>query len=100
MQHILEASGVLKLRAASVTEADELTALCLRAKAVWGYDNEFMEACRAELTVTPERIGKSSFQVAEIDSNVVGFTQLSCMGGGVAELNSSAVKNPEATDIS
>jgi hypothetical protein len=35
---------------------DELPALgdlCLRSKAVWGYDETFMAACRAELSFEP-----------------------------------------------
>ncbi len=46
-------------------EASALTDLAMRAKASWGYDAEFMEACRAELTVTPQTLRESRFWVAE-----------------------------------
>ena len=35
---------MLALRAARPDEAELLTDLCLRAKAVWGYDDAFMRA--------------------------------------------------------
>ena len=44
---------MLHLRPARPDEADLLTELCLRSKAVWGYDDAFMRACRAELTLSP-----------------------------------------------
>jgi GNAT superfamily N-acetyltransferase len=54
-----------------------LTELCLRSKALWGYDNEFMQACRGELTLTASMMRSSScFQVAEIDGHVIGVAQV------------------------
>ena len=44
------------IRSARVQEAKEISALAMRSKAYWGYSKEFMEACREELTVTPEHI--------------------------------------------
>ncbi len=44
------------IRAARPGEADALSALCLRSKAHWGYDDDFLERCRAELTVEPKAI--------------------------------------------
>lgn len=41
------------IRPARDTELDALTALVLRSKAHWGYSDEFMRACAAELTVSP-----------------------------------------------
>ncbi len=40
------------IREARVEEASALTELALRSKAHWGYSEEFMAACRAELTVS------------------------------------------------
>ncbi len=34
------------IRAARPGEADALSALCLRSKAHWGYDDDFLERCR------------------------------------------------------
>ena len=71
---------MLTLRAPGRDEAVALTELCLRSKAVWGYDEHFMEACRAELTVTPERMNSPYFQVAESDGCVVGVAQITLRG--------------------
>jgi GNAT superfamily N-acetyltransferase len=44
------------IRAARPEEADELGALAFRSKAYWGYDAEFMEACREELKVPADQV--------------------------------------------
>jgi GNAT superfamily N-acetyltransferase len=67
---------MLTLRTPGPDEAAALTELCLRSKAVWGYDEGFMEACRDELTVTPEMLNSSYLQVAESDGCVVGVAQV------------------------
>ncbi len=41
-----------ELRRPSVRDLADLTALCLRSKAYWGYDAEFMAACVPVLTLT------------------------------------------------
>ncbi|MFE7192164.1 GNAT family N-acetyltransferase [Kitasatospora sp. NPDC057541] len=64
------------IRPARPSEAAALSALALRSKAHWGYDDEFIEACRAELTLDPERIGPDRTAVAEDDGRVLGFVTL------------------------
>jgi GNAT superfamily N-acetyltransferase len=63
----------VQLRHALPNEADALTELALRSKAHWGYDEAFMEACRAELTITPARIEAEEMVVAEVDGRLAGF---------------------------
>lgn len=65
----------IHIRGAKAEEADFLTALAMRSKAYWGYSREFMDACRAELTVSPERMGDGGvrYMVAELDARVVGY---------------------------
>jgi GNAT superfamily N-acetyltransferase len=41
------------VRVGRAAEADALSALCFRSKAHWGYDQAFMEQCRASLRVSP-----------------------------------------------
>ncbi len=53
------------IRRARPEEAQALTDLALRSKAVWGYDQAFLAACRTELTVTAEQIQHSSVFVYE-----------------------------------
>lgn len=71
---------MLILRSARADELDALTDLCLRSKAVWGYDRAFMEACRDELTLTQEDLRETKLQVAERDGAIVGVAQVSADG--------------------
>ncbi|MEU5717520.1 GNAT family N-acetyltransferase [Streptomyces sp. NPDC020403] len=57
-------------------EAAALTALALRSKAHWGYDEAFLAACRAELAVRPQDVQARRTAVAEQDGRVLGFTML------------------------
>lgn len=67
---------MIELRPARRDETTELTALCLRSKAVWGYDAAFMHACRDELTITADDLTSSFVEVAVIDGAVVGVAQV------------------------
>ena len=67
---------VIQLRDARQDEFPALSELCLRSKAVWGYDDAFMTACRAELTLHPEELRSTSLQLAVRDSTVIGLTQV------------------------
>ena len=64
------------IRPATPEEASPLTELALRAKAHWGYDAEFIEACRAELTLTADYIRTFTVKVAERDGKPIGFYSL------------------------
>jgi GNAT superfamily N-acetyltransferase len=61
------------IRPASTDEAELLSDLALRSKAHWGYSQEFLEACRPELTLTPDYISSSPVFVLEEEKSVVGF---------------------------
>lgn len=63
-----------------------MTDLCMRSKAVWGYDDEFMRACLAELTLTPSMMRTSCIRVAELDGYVVGVVRVT-VKGKLAELD-------------
>ncbi|MGA5200311.1 GNAT family N-acetyltransferase [Streptomyces variegatus] len=64
------------IRPARVTEAGILTDLALRSKAHWGYDAEFLEACRDELTVAANEVTRRRAMVADRDGRILGFTTL------------------------
>ncbi|MEV8554250.1 GNAT family N-acetyltransferase [Streptomyces glaucescens] len=64
------------IRPARATEADVLTDLALRSKAYWGYDAEFLEACRDELTVAAHEVARRRTMVADRDGHILGFTTL------------------------
>lgn len=64
---------MIVLRAARPAEAAELTELALRSKAHWGYGQEFLDACRAELTIRPEDVVARRITVAESEERLLGF---------------------------
>ena len=61
------------IRTATVHDLEALTALAFVSKAFWGYDDAFMAACRAELTVTRELLSSRTVRVAEDAGAIVGF---------------------------
>jgi GNAT superfamily N-acetyltransferase len=74
------------LRTPRYDEAALLTDLCLRSKAVWGYDEAFIEACRSELTLTVSNLRSSTLKVAEMGGRLVGVAQVT-VKGELAELD-------------
>jgi GNAT superfamily N-acetyltransferase len=76
---------MFRLRTPRCEEAAALTELCLRSKAVWGYDEDFMQACRRELTLTASIMRSSYLKVAEIEGHLVGVAQV-IVKGELAEL--------------
>jgi GNAT superfamily N-acetyltransferase len=73
------------VRKAVWEEADVLTDLALRAKAGWGYDAAFMEACREELTMTPARMAAWQVWLAELDGALAGMIALNLTNGAEVE---------------
>ncbi len=71
------------LRPARPDEAGPLSELALRSKGHWGYDAAFLEACRDELTLTPDDVVARPVTVAERDGRVAGF---SALAGGPPEV--------------
>lgn len=84
----------LIIRCPSVDELPGLSDLCLRSKAVWGYDEEFMNACRKELSLTPHELETTHVAVAEQDGRILGVAQIKVCAGD-AELLKLFVE-PEA----
>ncbi len=74
------------LRPARPEEAAALSALCLRSKAVWGYDAAFLQACRGELTLSAPEITAGGVLVAERDGRAAGVARLGVAPGGEAEI--------------
>lgn len=64
----------MTVREAGPEDAAAITDLAIRAKAHWGYDRRFMEACRAELTWSPEEVAQHDVLVWEQDGGLLGAT--------------------------
>ena len=77
----------LSIREARPDEAAALSELALRSKAHWGYDAAFLEACRADLTLTPREIAESASLVCEGAAGVLGFSRVVLMDERTAELD-------------
>lgn len=63
----------MHIRRATPEEAHILTGIAMRSKAFWGYDDAFIDACRNELTVTPEKINRNHVYLAMDGPDYVGF---------------------------
>jgi hypothetical protein len=64
------------LRRARPDEASMLSELALAAKEFWGYDQAFIESCRAELSFSPDDVARRHFVVADLGGMVAGFYSL------------------------
>lgn len=60
------------IRRARPDESAALSALALRSKGHWGYDEEFLEACRDELTYSPGDCAERVFVAAD-GADLIGF---------------------------
>lgn len=66
----------ITVRGARVGESDSLTALCVRSKAHWGYDDAFLRLSRASLTVGESDIVEGRVLVAERQGLVFGVARV------------------------
>lgn len=81
----------MQIRPARPEEAGALSNLAMRSKAHWGYSSEFMEACRDELTYTPEQIIAGGVWVLEDEGEVRGFYALTNISPNAIELEAMFV---------
>ena len=78
------------------SQAASLSDLAFRSKALWGYSDEFMNQCRAELTYSSDAIDKSICYVLEAGDQLVGFYMLESIDEYSCELEALFVE-PQAT---
>jgi N-acetylglutamate synthase-like GNAT family acetyltransferase len=65
------------IRPARIQEAPELSDLCVRSKAVWGYNETFMLLARPALAVSPEQIDAGDVWVAtDAQGSIAGLVAL------------------------
>ncbi|GAB6434220.1 MULTISPECIES: GNAT family N-acetyltransferase [Bacillus] len=63
----------MKIRKALLSEGNELSELTLHSKATWDYSEEFILACKEDLTITEEYISNNFVYVLENDNMKIGF---------------------------
>ncbi len=83
-----------KIREALRQEAKLLSRLALRSKGHWGYSQDFLDACRSELTVDASRLGTDDYQcvVALDGESIIGFYILERLSAGAYELQALFVE--------
>lgn len=79
-------TGQDSIRRARQDECALLTGLALRSKASWGYSDQFMADCVAELTISEADLNSHQFFVLESDGDVIGFCALQEGHDGAGEL--------------
>lgn len=67
----------VELRKAMAEDLRAASALCLRSKAHWGYDDAFMDACRPELTLTQRDLDDDHVVVSFDVARLTGVAQVS-----------------------
>jgi predicted N-acetyltransferase YhbS len=75
----------MRLRAPRLEELEALTDLCLRSKAVWGYQADMLERFRSELTLSAEDVRDDAIVVADDLRGIAGLVEVS-FDGDVAVL--------------
>jgi GNAT superfamily N-acetyltransferase len=73
----------LLIRPAIAEEAPLLTALALRSKRLWGYDDDFMRNASSDLEIVPESFLTRQYFVLESESTMQGFYSLEPLHDGV-----------------
>lgn len=77
----------ITIRPAITTDASKLSDIAFRSKAYWPYDPSFIEQCREDLTISPERAGSGRIFVAESEEAIVGFYSFSIESTSSPEMN-------------
>jgi GNAT superfamily N-acetyltransferase len=82
------------VRPATPVEAAEISSLAIRSKAHWGYSDEFMSACREELTYSDAQINADNYEfyVCEAEGRIAGFYALELLSSTDAELEALFVE--------
>jgi hypothetical protein len=70
---VVERFADLSFRPARAGDGPALSELAVRAKSYWGYDDDFLEAARRDLTITADTVRRSALVVLQRVGTIVGF---------------------------
>jgi GNAT superfamily N-acetyltransferase len=70
-------TGEVALRPARPEEAPAISALAMRSKGHWGYDADFLDACRDDLTIHSSWCDGIRLVVAERAGVLLGYSRIS-----------------------
>lgn len=73
---INDVDEAMNIRSARPEEAEQITALVMRSKAHWGYDDEFMALAVDDLRITQEYLEKNEGFVMGTDNEMWGFSSM------------------------
>ncbi len=76
-----KADSPIRIRPAVPGDLANLSLLCLRSKAVWGYSAGFLAACRPLLQLSPDDLASSHVAVADRRGHAVGVAQVTAAEG-------------------
>lgn len=76
-----------QIRQALPSEVEYLSELAFRSKSYWGYSDQFMQACRQELTIDEDYIESNPTFVIEAAGNTIGFYSLEHISASEVELS-------------
>ncbi len=75
-----------QIRQALPSEVEHLSGLAFRSKSYWGYSDQFMQACLAELTIDACYIENNLTFVIEVAGDTIGFYSLEHISVAEVEL--------------
>lgn len=76
----------MEVRTLDDSYCDAISAIAYQSKAFWGYSDDFMEACRKELTFGPEFFAEHFIKGAFFEGTLAGFYALSKESKGKGDL--------------
>jgi GNAT superfamily N-acetyltransferase len=77
----------ISIRPPGHAECSEISELCFRSKAFWGYDEGFMKACRNELLVSQDILTRQLCFLIFHNTQMAGFYALNRMSPDTADLS-------------
>ena len=82
------------IRALRIDELDFISALALRSKGYWGYSQDFLDACKDELSITSGQFynPKFYFRVIEQETTIIGYYAIYCLDSTTYELDALFVE--------
>ncbi|MEP5570105.1 MAG: GNAT family N-acetyltransferase [Halioglobus sp.] len=84
----------INIRKADQGEIELLSEIAIASKAHWGYSSEFIDLCKHELTVTPEKFNAECFthMAYECDGVILGFYAIGTLNDKECELDALFVR--------
>ena len=82
------------IRVLRIEELDFVSDLAVRSKGHWGYSQDFLNACKEELSITPGEFDNSKFhfRVMEQENKIIGYYAVCHLDSNTYELDALFVE--------